>query len=161
MMSFSSLDSFIAHLRTLPAAVEAGRRRGLEAAGEGLVAGAQAMIGEEVREWPGLADITIQQKEALGYTGRISATDPLYRTGELRTSISYTLHGYGVTLGSTDPIAPYQENGTSRIPPRPFISTTMFRDGKAAADLVFGFEMAAFSSLPPPHHRAGDHLTGR
>ena len=160
MRNFDSIDAFLRHLSRLPEAVHEAERRGLDEAGKGLVVGAQGMIGEEVREWPALAESTVAEKQALGYTGRISTTDPLYRTGELRVSISYTVHENVVTLGSADPIAPFQEHGTSRIPPRPFISATMFRDGRAAAHLVAGYVVSAFGSHPVPRRSQNGHLTG-
>ncbi len=158
-MTFDGIDAFLRHLATLRGVVEAAEHAGLQDAGAGLVAGAQAMIGEELREWPALAESTVAEKSRAGYTGRISATDPLYRTGELRASISYSVQGQAVILGTTDPIAPYQENGTSRIPPRPFISATMFRDGHAAADLVAKHMVVAFGGGHAPDRRPGP-LTG-
>lgn len=149
MPTFSSIDQFLSELRTLQSRLPRIEHQALEEAGEHLVAGAQAMIGREIAQWAALAAVTVQEKARLGYTGRISATDPEYRTGELRISISYSIEGKALILGTTDPIAPFQEMGTSRMPPRPFISTTMFRDGRAAAELVAEHIVAAVGFRKP------------
>lgn len=46
---------------------------------------------------------------------------PLLRTGELRNSITFIVEGLILAVGSTDKVAAYQEQGTSHIPPRPFL----------------------------------------
>lgn len=89
------------------------------------------IIGHELKEWAPLADSTVEEKERLGYTGQVSATDPLLRSGALRDSVSYKIEqvvtGVALTLGSTDKIAVYQEIGTSHIPARPFLATATIR----------------------------------
>jgi hypothetical protein len=77
--------------------------------------------------WEDLADSTKEEKERLGYVGKVSQYDPLLRTGELRRSIEYRVvhHGHGemvAYIGSDLDIAVYQELGTSRMPPRPFLA---------------------------------------
>jgi len=151
--AFGSIGAFVEFLAVLPAELHGAQRHGEEAAGEMLVDHAQKMIGEEMSEWPALAASTIEEKERLGYTGRVSATDPLLRTGELRTSISATVDQSGVTLGSTDPIAPYQEHGTSKMPARPFIGATLFAQGHEAADLIAEHVVAAMAGATAPRRR--------
>jgi hypothetical protein len=46
---------------------------------------------------------------------------PLLRTGELRDSIEYTVHGNEGAVGSDLDRALWLELGTSRIPPRSFL----------------------------------------
>ena len=147
-MNFSSIKAFTRHLATLPAAVEHAQHVGLEAAGRDLVAHAKALIGTEKEGWAALAESTVRQKQAAGQTGRVSATDPLLAKGDLRDSIGATVEGHKVTLGSSDPVAPYQELGTPRIPPRPFISATMFKDGHTAARAVAEHVVAAVAGRP-------------
>ncbi len=90
---------------------------------------AKALIGHEIDRWPPLADRTVAEKQRLGYVGQISPTDPLLRTGDMRESIKpdAELTAYGVegVVGSGSKIALYQEMGTSRIPPRPFLAEAM------------------------------------
>jgi len=92
---------------------------------------AEALIGQELPQWPPLAESTIAEKQRLGYTGQVSATDPLLRTGELRGSIESdaerTATGVEGVVGSNSKVALYQEMGTAKIPPRPFLATAMMR----------------------------------
>lgn len=91
-------------------------------------------IGHEMPEWPPLAPSTVAQKEKLGYTGQVSGTDPLLRTGALRESIKPAVEGLTLVVGSTDKIAAYQEMGTSRIPPRPFLGLALRNSLKYAEE---------------------------
>lgn len=142
-MRFGSIGAFVRFLETRPAAVAEGRKRGMEAAAQLFERTAKDMIGEEITEWAPLAASTVAEKQRLGFTGRISPTDPLYRTGELRASIKGSVAGNRVVVASDDPIAAAQEFGTSRIPPRPFIGATVFREGRDAADLIANYELGA------------------
>jgi phage gpG-like protein len=97
-------------------------------------------IGHEMPEWPPLAASTIAEKESLGYTGQVSPTDPLLRTGEMRDSIKVEVEGLEMAVGSTDPVALWQEIGTDgrdgkgAIPPRPFLALAGLRSLEYAAD---------------------------
>jgi hypothetical protein len=93
-----------------------------------IAAEAAEYIGHELPEWPPLAPSTVEQKQRLGYVGRISATDPLLRTGEMERSIEGRADADGFVIGSSSKIALYQEMGTSRIPPRPFMALAMQRN---------------------------------
>ena len=69
--------------------------------------------------------------------------EPLLRTGELRDSISTTApvdEGRAVCgyVGSKNPIAKYQELGTPRIPPRPFLGGAVFAKEKEILDAIGG-----------------------
>lgn len=67
--------------------------------------------------WPQLAESTQSQREAKGYT----PNDPLLRSGALRESITMRAEGNAAIVGTTEDIGLYMENGTERIPPRPFL----------------------------------------
>ncbi len=112
-------------LAEIDTAVTDAITRTLTQAAERMEADARAMIGTEPDIWPALATATIAEKARLGFSGQISPTDPLLRTGDLRESITAQADADGITLGSSSPIATYQERGTARIPPRPFLATTM------------------------------------
>lgn len=118
--------------RALRAAVErqpAAREAALRKAAELVRDEAKDLIGTEYAGWPALADSTVEEKQALGYTGKVSSTDPLLRTGELRASIQVgDVTPEHAMVGSDDPIATYQEFGTARIPPRPFIGAAVHRE---------------------------------
>ena len=154
MTSFASIDAFLAHMARVQAELPHAQRRGEEAAGKALAHLAAAMVGTEDERWAALAASTVARKERLGQTGRVSATDPLYATGEYRVSISYRIEGGAVLIGSGDPIAPFLEFGTGRMPERPVFGPTMFVHGHAAADLIAGHIMGAFMGLA---HPLGDH----
>lgn len=107
-------------------------------------------IGHELPQWRPLAASTIAQKERLGFTGHVSATDPLLRTGGMRDSIVSEVSGHEVVVGSDDQKAVWQELGTSRIPPRPFLALAMSNATEYAGE-VFG--EAALAMLIPPEAR--------
>ncbi len=113
---------------------------------EALKVEARAYIGHELPEWPPLAASTVAEKERLGYVGHVSETDPLLRTGHLRESIEVSIDGLTGVLGSTEPVALWQELGTSRIPPRPFLSLALFHSQPIAAPL---FGRALMKVLTP------------
>lgn len=72
--------------------------------------------------WPELADSTKADRLRQGYT----ENDPLLRSGELRDSISHETKGLEAAIGSTSDIAVYQELGTDKIPPRPFLGSAAY-----------------------------------
>lgn len=149
--SFDSIDAFLAHLATLPRAVREAERHGAEVAGAELEQHAKALLGtyDAVPPWARLKDATIARK-ARGDT-------PLLETGDLRDSIGHQADEHGVTLGSTSPIAPYQEHGTARgIPPRPFITATLFQRGHAAADTIARHVVAVLAGMPAPPRWRGE-----
>ncbi|MEO8716064.1 MAG: hypothetical protein ABI369_13725 [Acetobacteraceae bacterium] len=49
---------------------------------------------------------------------------PWLRMGELRGGIAHQSDDDAAVIGSSDPIAIYQELGTPSVPPRPFLSST-------------------------------------
>lgn len=136
MRSFSSPGAFAAHLRRVAQAIPAAEHAGLERAAAHVETVAKDLIGQQLTTWPALAAATVAEKQRLGLTGRVSATDPLLRTGELRDSISHVVDGRRAVVGSDDPVAIYQETGTSRMPPRPFLSTAAVLVGEDTAKAI-------------------------
>jgi hypothetical protein len=106
----------------------------------------QDYIGHERKEWPPLARSTVDYKRQHGYTGKVSATDPLLRTGLMRDSVEGGAEGLTGVVGSNDPVAVYQELGTSKIPPRPFISSAMMESIPA---IDHSLELLAVQMLLP------------
>lgn len=133
-----SLGQFAAHLLAAEAdlhlAMEGATVKGCKM----IAKKAKAVIGVEQPEWQALAPSTIEEKARLGY--RVPA--PLLRTGDMRDSISWSAPywesprvciGY---IGSNDPVAKWQELGTSTIPPRPFLGLATAGQAAAIADMA-------------------------
>lgn len=118
-----NLGEFALKLAEVAAAETAMLERGLDAAARLVQQTAREKIGHYqdgsggFPEWAPLKRTTIAERIRLGYT----PNDPLLRDGTLRTSIVRETHGLEAVIGSKLPVAAYQEFGTSRIPPRPYL----------------------------------------
>jgi len=73
--------------------------------------------------WSPLTESTIAGRISKGY----SADEPLLRSGELRDSIESEVVGLAAIVGTKSDIGLWQEVGTDRIPPRPFIGPAYVR----------------------------------
>lgn len=82
--------------------------------------------------WDELAESTKADRVRQGY----SEDDPLLRTGELRDSISHRVMGLAAVVGSTDDKAVWQEYGTEKIPPRPFIGPAYVKSFHKLTEMV-------------------------
>ncbi len=113
----------------LPARIEGA----LHTLGKHIAREAAGYIGVPRPEWRPLSPATEARKAEEGYpTGA-----PLLRTSEMKNSIDYNVTGHKLTVGSTEKYAPEQELGTSRIPPRPFLSLAM-NNSMDYAGVLFG-----------------------
>lgn len=121
MNRFQSPADFAAFLRGRMPQVAGAMHVGLDHAGELVETSAKARIGYGQPGWAPLSEATVADRAKKGF----SPDEPLYRTGKLRESIHHEVHGNSVTVSSSDPKAAWQEFGTSRIPPRPFIGAAM------------------------------------
>ncbi len=61
---------------------------------------------------------------------------PWLRSGALRDSIAAQTDGLNAAVGSTSEVALYQEQGTARLPPRPFLAPAAAAVGRGIADAV-------------------------
>jgi phage gpG-like protein len=134
MLEFASLGAFQNHVtQTMIPAVHSHLGRGLEAAAELIQNTARAKLGhyqssvEHFPAWPELADYTKADRVAKGFT----ENDPLLRTGALRDSIGHEVHGFEAVIGSTSDVAVFQELGTNKIPPRPFLGPAVVQNEEA------------------------------
>jgi len=117
-MTLSSFAQLAARLATADADMRLAQEAILEKACQMIEDEAKGAIGNYKYGWPQLAESTQQERVAQGY----SANEPLLRTGQLRDSIGHVVvSSKEAFIGTNDPIAPYQEFGTSKIPPRPFL----------------------------------------
>jgi phage gpG-like protein len=83
--------------------------------------------------WEALADSTVAQKERAG-----GSEDPLIghyvqktgggAGGELRNSVLTQIEGLSAVVGTNNKVGTYQEFGTARIPPRPFLRSALYQE---------------------------------
>ena len=105
--------NFVARLVRLGPAIDHAKRAALAKSGDEVVEEIKRVIGTYEYGWPALADSTMKKK---------SADTPLLETGELRESYGMVIISNDeVEVGSANPKAIWQEQGTERIPPRPVI----------------------------------------
>jgi hypothetical protein len=116
-MKFFDIAGFIAELPAIDRDLHSSGPKIIEEACKIVQKKAKAAIGKNHEEWAPLAESTIADKASHGFP----TPKPLLRTGELRDSIQYTVHGNEGAVGSDLEIAVFQELGTSRIPPRSFL----------------------------------------
>jgi hypothetical protein len=102
---------------TLGLEVEHHNHRALDKVGQVVTQEVYRVIGTYDYGWPTLAESTQSDRESHGFP----ADEPLKRTGAMRDSVWYKVGHKEVTIGTDNQIAVWQELGTSRIPPRPFL----------------------------------------
>lgn len=142
-MTDMSLKQFARHLQRASVRSQAGQTRAMAEIANLVKETAKDLIGHEnvpghgpFASWRPLADSTVEAKRAKGQTGRISATDPLFGTGELRSSIEATHDHDTAVVGSDDPVMLYMEFGTKTIPPRSTIGLAMSMKADEATDIL-------------------------
>jgi phage gpG-like protein len=89
---------------------------------EEIVAQACAMVAEEARRVLGTHDYGWVDLKPETIARKMRGDTPLLETGAMRASIQWNASDNEGYVGSNSDIAVYQELGTSRIPPRPFLS---------------------------------------
>lgn len=133
MKVFEDFGKFVAHMATIEAAVVLHAERGLKKSAVVVEKAAKAELGTYQQAagpfpaWAPLAEATQAERARLGFT----PDDPLLRDGTLiRDSIKHEVAGHEAVIGSTEEVAAYQEFGTNRIPPRPFMGPAIFHSKK-------------------------------
>ena len=106
-----TVAQFAGWLAQLP--FEAVRRQALERSA--------ALMAETVRQ-------ALSEAPTAGEHGM-----PWLRSGTLRDSIGHEADDSEAVVGSSDPVAVFQEIGTERDRPRPFLSPVAERDGETIA----------------------------
>lgn len=128
MKEFSSFASFADHLLRTAAVGEEVTHHLAEKSGEIVQKNAQNRLGEyqdytgPFNSWAPLADSTKADRAAKGFP----EDEPELRTGELRDSIEVKAQGNEAVIGSDSDIALYQELGTDKMPPRPFLGPAIY-----------------------------------
>jgi hypothetical protein len=140
MKTFSLLE-FVSLLPQIERDLEATGPLIVEKACKIVQARAKKTIGTDQQSWPPLAPSTIAEKIRLNYP----VPKPLLRTGELRDSIEYQVHGNEGCVGSDSPIAVFQELGTRRIPPRSFLVSSAIASEDRIHRMAAAVTMAALA----------------
>jgi len=137
-LGFQSVESFIIHLAEAAIAVRHEEHKMLEKVAVLVENDAKKRIGSyqetvgPFQDWAPLAESTEDEKARLGYdTGA-----PLLREGDLRESIEHEVKGLDAVIGSKMDIAAYQEFGTDKIPPRPFIGPAAFANKEKIREML-------------------------
>ncbi len=86
-------------------------------------------------------------RDALSHPPGDDHAAPWERSGALLDSIGVSVAGDEAVVGSSDPVAVWQEHGTSRIPPRPFLAPAAAAHGEAAAQAVGAAVAAAIGGV--------------
>lgn len=101
--------------------------------------------------WDELAESTKEDRVRKGYT----KNDPLLRSGDLRESITTEHSRLEAVIGSKLDIAAYQEFGTNKIPPRPFLGPAAIKTAPKVAALVGGVVISAITDGQVVHESLG------
>jgi hypothetical protein len=104
---------------------------------------AKAAIGKEHEMEAPLAESSIADKQQKGFP----TPKPLLRTGELRDSIQYTVHGPEGAVGSDLDRAVWLEIGTSRMPPRSFLVSSAISSEDKIRRMATATTIAALSGF--------------
>jgi HK97 gp10 family phage protein len=112
-MKTFTLTGFATFLATLEAEVKHANHSALEKAAVIVETEAKRVLGTYDYGWTPLAASTIASKA--------TGDSPLLETGEMRDSIEHTVTHDEAQIGSNNDKALWQELGTSKIPPRPFL----------------------------------------
>jgi phage gpG-like protein len=140
MKTFDILG-FIAELPAIERDLHAAGPMIVEKACQIVQRKAKSAIGREHEMWVPLAPSTIADKQKHGY----AVPKPLLRDGTLRDSINYTVNDNEGCVGSDDPVAVFQELGTSRIPPRSFLVSSAISSEDRIHRMAAAATMAALS----------------
>jgi HK97 gp10 family phage protein len=139
MKEFKSLADFSAFTAlALPVVLLGEMRRGLTKSAGLIESTAKLEIGEyqpavgPFPKWAELAEDTKIDRVQHGYP----ENEPLLRSGELRDSIKREVSDLEAVIGSESEIAAYQEFGTDKIPPRPFMGPALFNNREKIAKIL-------------------------
>ena len=163
MKEFTSFGAFAAHLIMREAATAEMLHAGLKHVAREIEKTAKEEIGVYQSEvgpfpsWPALAEATVDDRIRQGY----SPDEPLLRTGDLRESIKHEVKGLEAIIGSDSPIAAYQEFGTDKIPPRPFIGPAAFHNKKTIIETIGLASVRGIAGGAPIREELGYDFTAK
>jgi HK97 gp10 family phage protein len=137
---FTSIGGFVAHMLARDAALVFAMRTGLQTVADAVRDTAKSELGHyqpavgHFGAWPELADSTKKDRVAQGFT----ENDPLLRSGDLRESIKNEVSATHAVIGSTSDVAVYQELGTEKMPPRPFLGPAVLHNEEKIKRILGG-----------------------
>lgn len=137
-MPSMSLAQFIGHMAASINHLKHAEHAAMEKACLLVENEAKASIGHYQQQagpflpWQELSEATKDERVRLGFP----ENEPLLRTGQMRDSIQHVVGDREGCIGTDDPIAEYQELGTSRIPPRSFLAGAAVRKGPQVAHIL-------------------------
>jgi phage gpG-like protein len=149
-MTLSSFAQLAAKLVTAEADIKLAQEAALEKACQLIEDRAKQAIGTYEFGWTPLKPKTIARKS--------TGDSPLLETGKLRDSIGHVVEGNVGYVGTNDPIAPYHEYGTSRIPPRPFLGGALAAAGDEIPKIFGRLVSAAIIQGGPNYHELRELL---
>lgn len=156
-MSFT-LGGFATRLLEMEVDIKSAEEAILEKVARLVEKRAKKAIGTYDFGWTPLAESTKADRERQGY----AADKPLLRTGELRDSIGHVTtreNGQAVAyIGTSDPIAKFQELGTSKIPPRSFLAAAAMQSEQEVHRMIERAIIGALSSRESHEWREILHL---
>jgi HK97 gp10 family phage protein len=123
-----TLAGFAGHLVKMAAEMPMAEKQALEASCQIIETESKRVLGTHDYGWPELKPETIARK-AKGDT-------PLLETGEMRDSIHHTVMGSAGYVGSDNDKALWHEFGTSKVPPRPFLSGAAMHKEKEVHEVI-------------------------
>jgi HK97 gp10 family phage protein len=124
---FNDIASFALHFATLNIAVQRNAENAMDRALQIIEDTAKDKLGRYqpavggFPAWPQLADRTLQHHAQMGM-----GDTPLLLTGGLYASIEHERRGNEGVVGTKEQVGAYQEFGTEKIPPRPFMGPAAF-----------------------------------
>ncbi|WP_024517074.1 hypothetical protein [Bradyrhizobium sp. Tv2a-2] len=104
----------------------------LERCGKLVTKEVYRVVGTYDYGWKPLAPSTQDQRESLGF----EPDEPLLRTGSMRDSVWYKADHHECQIGTDNQIAVWQELGTSKIPPRPFLEGALKEKTPEVLDII-------------------------
>jgi HK97 gp10 family phage protein len=122
-----SLSGFAAFIGGVAVEIHHAEHEALEKAAVIVETEAKRVIGTYEYGWPPLTPSTLEKK---------AADTPLLETGKMRDSITHSVSGNEARVGSNEDIALWQEMGTPRIPPRPFLQGAVQHKIKEVCDVI-------------------------
>ncbi len=154
-MNFRDIAAFRAFLRgELPGRINEGISLGLVQAGEMIAGEMRGELGTYQKGDAGFEDWVPLSNATLEGFGPVppkkNGDTPLLEDGTMRDSIGYRVHADGVEIGTDDPVAVFQDQGTERrgvpfvkdisvepgVPGREFVGRAGFRKAPEAADAI-------------------------